>query len=359
VSAELLRHLRDQFAFDDAPRRHDLAAYHVPFDELAPGGPSPERTLAAATRRGERLVVEGSSGRGKSSLLASVLGEDAEGVVPFLVPMSAEPAETVTEPRAMAVHLVQTIVAAAKRAEVLRGSEDEALREATPTRVVGRDQLTGRVGVTLGVVAAELGRQAAGGDSMARSATAIFEVVHQLLVTIATERVMPVLVFDDTDRWLGTAFDEPERLVRAFFGKVLLQLRDFPCSLVVAVHPRYRQRPEVSASIDRVLTTRIDLPPLPDFDAVARLLARRIEAHVEADPDPGRWHGSSVSDVLAPAAVERLFEHYRRGLGNELRTVVRTVHVALATACDGGAELITVEMIDASVASWSDAGPGS
>lgn len=193
---------------------------------------------------------------------------------------------------------------------------------------------------------------------MPRSAAAIFELVQQMLETVAHEGVTPVFLFDDTDRWLGTAFDDPDRLVSAFFGNVMLQLRDLPCSLVVAVHPRYRQLTGASESIDRVLTTRISLPALPDADAVVRLLGRRIEAHIDVDREPGRWMGASVHDVFSSDAVERPFEHYRRGQGNELRTVVRTVHVALAEACDVRTDLITDELIDSSVASWSDARGG-
>ena len=57
-----------------------------------------------------------------------------------------------------------------------------------------------------------------------------------------------MLVFKDTDRWLRGAFAHPETLLRSFCGRVLPELRDLPCSIVMAVHEarlaarRYRVR---------------------------------------------------------------------------------------------------------------------
>jgi len=42
--------------------------------------------------------------------------------------------------------------------------------------------------------------------------------------------------------------------------------------------------------------------------------------------------------VITEGAVDRLFQLYRTGLRSELRGVLRTAHVALAEACDSGAE---------------------
>jgi hypothetical protein len=98
-------------------------------------------------------------------------------------------------------------------------------------------------------------------------------------------------------------------------------------------------------AIQRTLDTPIEVPPLTSATAIGRVLGSRVEAHT-ADGD------ATVGDVLTAAAVERLFDHYERGLRGELRGVVGAAHIALAEACDDWAEVIGPELIDDAIAVW-------
>lgn len=60
----------------------------------------------------------------------------------------------------------------------------------------------------------------------------------------------------------------------------------------------------------------------------------------------------SIEDVLTRSGLDRLFEHYSRGLRGELRGVLSAVYIALAEACDGRAEVIGPELIDDAIAVW-------
>lgn len=351
MSMELLLALQEAHAFDPFPVRDDLGVYHVPFSELAGGG-HVEQSLGDGCRRFERIAIVGDSGTGKSSLTASVLGPLAEGVAPVVVPVAIEPNETVSEPRAMFAHVAAVIARVAADAAALSPSERyEALARLTAQRPVGR--VGGRTlrlgGGWMGAtVSAELAKQAGPPQSIDRSAAETLEVVEQMLATIHGEGLVPVLVFDDTDRWLSGSFREHDELARSFFGRVLPALAGLRCSVVVAVHRRYLADDALRADIDRILETLIELPALRDPDAVSSVLRSRVHAHRVDDP-------SAIADVITTDAIERLFELYRTGLRGELRGVLRTAHVALADACDSGADLITAPLIDAAFAAWDSA----
>lgn len=64
---------------------------------------------------------------------------------------------------------------------------------------------------------------------------------------------------------------------------------------------------------------------------------------------------ATLADLIAADAIARLFELYRTGLRGELRGVLRTAHVALADACDSGADVIAAPLIDAAHAAWDSA----
>jgi hypothetical protein len=351
VSLELLTHLQREHAFDPTPVRDDLGIYHVPFTELV-GDTHPERTLHEACLRHERVALVGESGTGKSSLTASVLGPIAEGVAPIIVPVAREAFEVVREPRTMFAHLAGVIAAYAEEASLLDDvARDAALSRATAQRPIGR--AAGRSArVTLGWMGAQLGaelsRQAAPSRSIERSATETLETVHQMIEIIRAESLVPVLVLDDTDRWLtGSAYKEPETLVGAFFGRVLPELAELRCALVVAVHRRYLTDPMTQAAVRRTLDTPIEIPSLTAAGAIGRVIESRVRAHAsESGVTP------PIYDVLTEAAVDRLFQHYQRGLRGELRGVLGAIHIALAEACDGRAQVIGPELIDDALTVW-------
>lgn len=351
MSLELLFRLQREHAFDPAPVREDLGVYHVPFADLV-GDSHPERALLDACLRFERVALVGDSGTGKSSMVASVLGPLTGGVAPIVVPVARESFDVVREPRAMFAHLVSVVTAHAREAAVLSEEDREkALARVTAHRPLGRTPARSArvsVGWMGAALAGELVRQAPQEQSLARSATETLEVVHQMVELVRAESLVPVLVFDDTDRWLsGSAFREPERLVASFFGRVLHELADLRCALVVAVHRRYLDDQGTRRDVRRTLETRIEVPPLTSAVAIGKVLGSRVRAHA-----PRRGRGPGVDDALSAAAVERLFAHYSGGLRSELRGVLRTAHTALAAACDSRAEVITPELVDDAVAAW-------
>lgn len=107
MSRDLLGLLQQRNAFNATPLTRQLAELHVPFDDLA-GERVCEAPVEAAIRRGERVALVGTSGAGKSSVIAHVLGPLVEGVAPIPVPVAAEPAGVASDPVAFGRHLLRS-----------------------------------------------------------------------------------------------------------------------------------------------------------------------------------------------------------------------------------------------------------
>jgi hypothetical protein len=254
----------------------------------------------------------------------------------------------------MFAHIAAVIARFATDAATLSVEErEQALARLTAQRPVGR---VGGRNLRLGggwmgaTISADLSKQAGPAQSIDRSASETLEVVHQMLATIHNEGLVPVLVFDDTDRWLaGSAFPDHEVLARSFFGRVLSALAELRCSLVVAVHRRYLADDTVRTDIDRTLETRVEVPTLTEPRAIAAVVRSRVQAHLPVNAP------TELTEVMTDGAVSHLFELYRTGLRGELRGVLRTAHVALADACDIGIDVITDRLIDAAFEAWESA----
>ena len=207
-----LQLLADRYVFESSPSLHDLGALHVPFDELV-SSEHTERRLDNAVRRGERTALIGSSGCGKSSVAAHVLGPTVAGVAPLLVPLAAMPAGVIDTPPNLVDHLLATIIRQASSSTAATAIEQQVTpRTETVTT-------TRRLGGTVGWrwLTGDLAREVARQTEIEQHATFAdkTDAVAQVLKLIAGDDLQPVLVFDDTDRWLH---DKASPLVQAFFG---------------------------------------------------------------------------------------------------------------------------------------------
>lgn len=350
MSLHLLRRLQAAHAFDPSPIRHDLGAYHVPFDQLAPG-PSPEDRLSGAAKRGERVAIVGRSGSGKSSLIEHVLGPAVPGIAPIPIPVFGEAVATVTSVQAVAGLIIQTLV---DHADLNHSERVDALRSASTRRVVPSAIRTSGLtlgGAWMGVgVQADVRRQMPPNTELPRTAQATLEVVHQLLAIIQKDDLMPVLVFDDTDRWfrnVGGSVSYQE-LALAFFGAVLPELRQLPTGMVVAVHTNYLKDTELADHLRASIELRVNIPELTSATALGKVIHSRVTAHTSDDPTAA----PPLAAVISPTAVDRLHDLYQRQSPGALRDVIRTVHVAVTDACNGGFDTVTPELIDQASAAW-------
>ena len=89
VTRDELEMLHDSGAFNPSPRHQELYATHVPFDTMTRTRGC-EQALAAALRRRERVTLVGTSGAGKSSVIAATLHPLVEDLVPLAIPVAVE-----------------------------------------------------------------------------------------------------------------------------------------------------------------------------------------------------------------------------------------------------------------------------
>jgi ABC-type dipeptide/oligopeptide/nickel transport system ATPase subunit len=205
MSRESLARLQEAHAFNPAPLRGELHELHVPFDQMT-GGRGCEQSLGDALCRGQRVALVGISGSGKSSVTQSVLGPLVEGLAPLPITVAIERPEIARDPAEFAGHLVQLVgqwVANAMPKRARRGHEITTLGGSS-----GRTSKQ-RFSIAPGWLSAKLElayelQQASAQTPL--SAGQRVDQARQLLDLIRAEGLQPVLVLDDTDKWLNTTW---------------------------------------------------------------------------------------------------------------------------------------------------------
>jgi hypothetical protein len=318
MSHELLTQLQGTQAFDPAPRQDELHLYHVPFDELAAGS-SAEASLSRALKNSERVAVVGLEGQGKSSLIAYAT-RLLEGIAPIRVPVFAEPAETVSEPKAFAQHFIRTLTTSATQSGLISPEQREAALMASSDR--------------LHILGHEV--------EHTRSAAEVIAAAVELVAAVASQGLKPVVLLDDADGWSDESGPNGTALAQAFFSRVLRIFADFPGALVLAVHEDYFALPAFQGA-ESFLETRVAIPSFVGHaeEALGRILEHRM-----------RVQGVDVElpDVFDEGALEALAQYYRDGDYN-LRDVIWVARAAIRHAwVNEEAELVTRLYMDAAVA---------
>jgi len=323
--------LRDNYVFESTPQRHDLGALHVPFDDLV-GNARTETRLNGSIRRGERAALIGASGSGKSSVMAHVLGPAAAGVAPLIVPLAAMPGSTLDTPSHLVDHLIATVARQATHGATLDAVAETADRTETTTT-------TNRGGIAAGWgwINGELAREVKRQTEIERNATFAdkTDILAQVLDIITTNSLHPVLVFDDTDRWLS---DGGPKLVNQFFGEGLRWLLELPAGLAVAVHPNYFDTAP-QAELLQYLDTQITILRLESAASIESIYTRRIEQFTLIDnPDL-----TTVIDTEAFNAIHHIYD-----TTSSLRRAIHVTHTAVHDALDAGDHKLSERHIVAS-----------
>ena len=336
MASGLLRHLADRYAFDGTPRFFDLGVYHVPFESMV-GRSNVETKLGECTERGERVALIAESGCGKSSLVSHVLSPTAERVAPMVVPvhgLGRDAASAGSVADAILGHLGRQI-------QVAHGTSGPPTSAVGQRREVVERQSRNRsaevgIGWLRGSVAKQVELQI--GSSQPIVLDEKIESVFQVLQAFHADSLMPVFVFDDTDRWDGSSQSE---IVTGFFGDAIRWLTEMPASLVVATHSRYLESNEASVLLE-YLDTRIEIPRVPSTEQLSRILERRVESNLGEESDV--W---DFADLVSKPAVEGLFSAYEEGAS--LRRVLQLAHIALKEAVDAGDETVAGHHIQAAL----------
>ena len=331
----LLRKLLQARAFDHFPTNTNLSDLHVPFDALT-GTSNYEAPLAASLRRGQRAAVIGPSGAGKSSIINYVLNPLALGIQPIPVPIYND-SDVATDVTAFVKHLTATLrelaeEAAPSRARRLPG-RPRGQRTVSKTLTGGFDVKILNLQVARDVQ--EVAKE------QPQSRAAVLTQAQEILDIFREQRLVPVIVLDDTDRWIqDPAHPAADHRAETFFRDVLRTIPDsLDCGLVVAVHNSYISSRGWTAA-RTVMTDLIELPKLPNPAALGSILLARAQATLQPPP-------ATVDQIIDLAALDRLFSRYETDTPPSiLRSALTTAHRALVLADAAGAITIRVQDID-------------
>ncbi|USQ80000.1 hypothetical protein [Ornithinimicrobium faecis] len=172
-------------------------------------------------------------------------------------------------------------------------------------------------------------------QDQARASTQVLDQLLQLLGLVGDHDLVPVLLLDDTDRWVGALEVEASRTLRAaFFGRVLRLLADdLGVAAVVAVHPTYESDAGYQSAqpfFDHVLR----IPDLTVDGDVRALLQRRVARILGHDEEDG-----ALDLVMTPEAVSVLFRGYQVAPDIRRRILLSST-AALTLALGAGVEQI-------------------
>jgi hypothetical protein len=345
----VLDELQSVNAFLPSSLPEDLLACHVPFDDFVAGA-RVEVDLTERIERGRAVALIGASGSGKSGVTAYVLDRVTTSFAPIRVPVFYETEETVRNPGAFARYLLQRLAREALKVEAIdehqraKLLQEASQRLVTPSRTIGT-HVGGGVEVPWllkGEAARDVATTIAGADLEGSTQDAI-DAVDEAIASIRSQGLVPVIVLDDTDRWLQIGDIDRTELVGAFFGSIVRMLAERGCGLVVAVHDSYPAMREYREGVAGFLTETITLPAVPSADGLTQILQHRIEIQVE---------GGAATDAFESEALAALFSYYESASSRNLRKVLQVAHEALATAVVAGSDRIGSSLIDASAAAY-------
>ena len=329
MSREALEILHDSGAFNPSPRHQELLATHVPFDTMT-GTRGCEQALAAALRRSERVTLVGTSGAGKSSVIAATLHPLVEDLVPLAIPVAVERPAVAGDPVAFVKHLVQVVSRLVQLTEPDRGRQARRIESEThPKYKRGKafSVAPGLVGVSVRL-AYEL---EAAVQEPSTTSDQIMDQGRQILDLFRSRGLTPVLVLDDTDRWLTATWLPDSRQTRAAFFTTIPRLlsEELDAAAVIAVHPTYLDDDAYRAARG-FLSRTIAVPAVPSAGAVAAILYRRIALAMDTRGLPA----IDVSNVLADAALVTVHDYYSSRPSDVRRNLLLILHAALTLAID-------------------------
>lgn len=348
MSRALILALRQDAAFDPTPLPEDLAGLHVPFDSLL-DDQRVEQRLQDAAQAIERIAVVGAMGAGKSSVLSYTL-TPARGFATLPISVSPESDETVTDPGSFAQHVVRVISTWAEEVEMLSGEQrDELLHAVADSRALPSRATQTHAGIALqlpwlvkGEVARDIRREVEPATTLERSAAEHLETLKRLTRLIRAIELEPLLVIDDSDRWLRRGEPRGE-IVGAFFGRVVRELAELEIGFAVAVHENYLELPEYRETTPGVLSSRIDVPRLTAGAQLEKILDHRVRAFAGT---------GSASEILDAEALARLWEFHGADGNQSLRTTLQIAHTAVSEAALEEHDRIGVGLIEAAIAAW-------
>jgi hypothetical protein len=166
-------------------------------------------------------------------------------------------------------------------------------------------------------------------------------------------RRTPVVIIDDSDRWLRLAGPERDALLDAFFADTCRMLAERNWGIVMAVHPEYCATSAFRlATSNGYLNVQLSVPRVDHASAIRELFDTRIrqlganaeeERLLQAGLDPDSFptvREASADDVFEEGFETILLQHYQASDSN-LRAVLTVAQQALQETLSLDEPLVT------------------
>jgi hypothetical protein len=345
---DLLRLLEATHAFDPVALPGYRTSLYVEFETLT--GDACETHLAAAVENAQRVAVIGPVGSGKSSLIEYVFGSRLNRLAPMWVSAAHEAESTLIDPVEFARHVIRQIARWAAEVGAMSSAEERDTIASSARSYAGfTSTRTETIGVKLGKWiepswAREI-QETLANPEVERSGAQLLASLDDLVTFVYEQGLTPVVIVDDSDRWLTTSAKSRDALLGAFFGETARMLAERNWGVVLAVQPEYCAAPAFRRTLaEGFLDSQVSVPALPNPAALRLILDERVVRRARDADEDARGQGESAVfgdvrflDVFEPEAEAILFDRYRDG---NLRPVLTVSHQALCEAVRVGDEKI-------------------
>ena len=343
--SELLRELDGSHAFDPIALPGQRALLYVPFEELVSG--RHEGRVLDALRNTHRIALVAPIGAGKSSLIEYVVTLDAETFAPIWVSASHEDTRVLKDPPEFARHLIRQVVGWARGIRAMTEDERRAFLVETSRTLPSRTRRSRQsfsLKLALGWIEPGVSREVEEtlADPEVDRNRADFVDSLDRLITLVREDLQrtPVVVIDDSDRWLRLATADREALLDGFFGDTCRMLAERNWAVIMAVHPEYCAAPAFRRALaNGYFGVQIDVPQIRDaagikqvFDVRIRIAAQAAAERLAMEAGTRPVAAVAGADDVFEAGFESILFRYYRATGGNLRSVLTVAQQALQEA---------------------------
>lgn len=354
---ELLQALEQLQAFDAVPLARYRTTNYVDFERLA--DVPCETWLQGAIENVRRCAVIGPLGSGKSTLIEHVVTGLPKTATLWVSAAHEEDAHLL-DPVEFARHMIRQIVRWAADAGSLSVEERQAAlvqsARAHPRSTTQRSQTIG-VKLAAGWIEPAWSQeiqQTLADPEVERLGTEIVASLDRLVDLIHDRGLRPLVVVDDSDRWLNTQGVARAELLNGFFGKTCRMLAERNWAIALAVHPEYCDSDGYrSAQRDGWINDRLDVPSLRGPDAIRLLFDERVSVAAEDAAElqaieagelkpEGPW--PKAAHVFENGFEALLFELYEQ-TGLNVRTVLTVADQTLREAIRRGEDRIPTDAL--------------
>jgi len=306
---------------------------------------------------GQRVAVIGPIGSGKSSLIEYVTTTGAAAFAPIWISVGHESAEMLRDPPEFARHLIREVVRWAHDTQAMGEEQRRAvLAETTPTlptrtRTHKQDF---SLKLALGWLEPAIGEevQETVADPAVDRPRADFIASLDRLVELIRDDLgrVPVVIIDDSDRWLRLDGKLRDALLEGFFTDTCRMLAERNWAVAMAIHPDYCSSSGFrNAARNGYFTSQHGMPMFESPEGLRRLFAARIQSVAEAENEFAALEAGvypiptiTISEVdVFEAGFDSLLHDYYQASEQNLRAVLTVAQQALMETVGMSEEIVS------------------